>query len=64
MIRGLKHLICEARVRDLVFFSLETRMVKGQLRAAFQYLKEICKKDKERHLLEPVVTEKGVMVLN
>jgi len=64
MIRGLEHLSCEDRQRELGLFSMDKSRLWGDLIATFQYLKGAYRKDGENILSRACCDKTRVMVLN
>ena len=50
MTQGMEHTSHKDRLRELGLFSTEKRRLQGDLKAAFQYLKRVYKKEKDRLL--------------
>jgi len=64
MIQGLEHLSHEGRLRELGLFGQKKRRLRGDRRAAFQYLKGPARKLESDFLRGHGVIGQGVMALN
>ena len=59
MIKGMKHLLCEDRLRELGLFSLEKRRLQGDMTVVLQYLKVVMRKKGTDSLAKTVVIGQG-----
>lgn len=64
MIRGLEHLSCEDRLRDMASFTLEKRRLQGDLIVAFQCYKGAYKKMGKDFLVGPLMVGQVAKILN